>query len=161
MGGEDHGSTTLMQMLQGLEQMHLGMMVQAGGGLIQHHQLGLHRQDAGNGHALLLSKTQLLNGAIPQPLNVQRLEGLLDPHPCFIRGEALIQGAERDILKHRRRKELTLGLLQDQSHLGSPRPQRLAGIGHRLTLTLDGPPLGSQGPIEVQQQGGLARAVGA
>ncbi|MDT4829695.1 hypothetical protein FQZ97_631220 [compost metagenome] len=133
------------------------LRVERRGGLVEQHQLGLHRQGAGDGHALLLAAGELrrvVPGALGQADLGQQLAGQL--LGVGLLRAAYADGAEGDVLQggHLREQVELLedhaGLLADQPllHLGVV---DLEAVDVQLTATDDFQ------LVDAAQQGGLAR----
>ena len=126
VGDHDHRHAALGEVDHDVEDLldHLG--VEGGGGLVEEHHLGLHRERAGDGDPLLLAAGELggvLAGLVADPDPVEQLlrarlgVGLLDP--------ADLDRPERDVLEDRLVRE-EVEALEDHPDLGAQPGERLA-----------------------------------
>ena len=86
-------------------------------------------------------------------------QGLLHPLFHLIPGQAQIQRAKGHIVKHRRHEELVVRVLEHHAHRAPD--LRQSGGGQGKIPDADRPLAGCQIPVQMQEQGGLARPVGA
>ena len=89
--------------------------IEAGGRLIQQDDVRFHRQDGGDGDALLLAATQLIRRAIGQMGDVHLLQRDAHARRGLPRRPTHLQRAKRDVVVDRRAEELDVGILEDQS----------------------------------------------
>jgi hypothetical protein len=90
----------------------------------------------------------------------KRLQRLANPRLGIRLRQTQIQRSERDILPHGRGEQLIVRLLQHQPDPTPPLVERAPVVTGGATLHPNLAPGGPQGPIEVQQQRGLAGPVG-
>ncbi len=136
------------------------LRVQRGGHLVEQDQLGLHRQRAGNRHALLLAPGELARihaRLVGQANLAQQLDG-----GGLRLGAATAQYAQRrdgEVLQHRQvRKQVVL--LEDKAHALAQRNALglAAQLAHRDAANGDRALLRLQQAGDAAQDGGLARA---
>ena len=110
--------------------------VQAGGGLVQHEDAGLHGHDARHGHPALLAAGQLKGAAFQKGL-VQADKGGCFVHPLVDLGfvQAHVLGAKGDVFIAGLLKQLVLRVLEHQTGEETEIPDffraRPTGRGHQ------------------------------
>ena len=79
VGHEDAGDPDLVvQPAQPAAQLLAHLRVQGAEGLVEEQHLGLHRQGAGQGHALALAAGELRGVAVAQPVELHQLQEVGD-----------------------------------------------------------------------------------
>ena len=134
--------------------------VQAGGRLVQDEHLGPHGDDARDGHTPLLAARQR-KGRLPGERRVQadKVHGLAHAPLDLGVGQAHVVRAEGDVLGDGLLKELVFRILEHQA-------DGKAGLALALALLVPDRVAGQQDlargrlqkPVEVLDEGGLARA---
>ncbi len=90
--------------------------VKVGGGLVEDEHLGLEREDRGNGDLLLFSARERAELPIDQVRGSDRVQRPIYAPPDLGDGLTAIFQTKGDLIPHRRRTELRLGVLLDQAH---------------------------------------------
>ena len=133
--------------------------VQSGGGLVQNEHLGLHGDDACDGHPALLAAGELKGGlvqlVVPQANKVGR--GAHPPVDLLL-VKSHVGGTKGDVFIYRLFKQLVLRILEHQTHL-EPGHTGALGIGPDvLPLKEHLAGGGFQQAVEVLNKGGFPRA---
>jgi len=139
----------------------LHVCVQAGHRLVEQQHLWLHGQHTGDADTFFLAKTQLVHRPVDMLGHADRRQGLLHKLPYLVQVQPQIERPKRHVLVHVRGKQLPVGVLEHQPNPLSHPLQALAPVVDRLPLEKHLADLRAQQRVQVLQQGGLARAVGA
>ncbi len=161
MGDDDHRHAVGGQLAHDLQHLvdHLG--VERRGGLVEEHDLGVHRQRPGDRDPLLLAAGQLGGvlrrlGADADPLQ-QFLGG---PHGPVLGDAADLHLAEDHVLQHGLVGE-QVEALEDHADLG-PQPGQFPALGgQRAAVDGDRPGVDGLQPVDRPAQRGLSGAGGA
>ena len=156
VAGEDAG---VAEPGQQVDQPSARLRVQATGGFVHHQQVGRHGQDTGNRDTLLLAARQPVRRPGAHGPHAHALERFLHAGSTSASPQALIARTEGDVVKTEAMKSWSSGSWNTR-----PTVRRTAttldfvtGISQMRTS----PRVGWRVAIEVQQQRGLAGAVGA
>ncbi len=160
MGREDEAVLPLTPELAD-QHLHPGRVgrVQVRGRLVERDHLGPHREDARERGEPLLAAREVGRDPVREPGRTDRLERLERCRPRLFGGEPQVHRPERDVLDHGGGEELAVRVLED--HADRPPELPPPGVVHGLAADLDPPLLGHQRPVQVLDQGRLARAVRA
>ena len=132
MGGDDERLSPLVELIQHLHDLLRAGRIEIGGGLIQDHNLGLHGQDAGNGHPLLLPATQMVGRTALISGEAHILQSKAHVLFDLLGWISQIGRPEGDVLVNRRRKELVVRVLEDHAHCPAHLPQAGGIVLQRL-----------------------------
>lgn len=105
-----------MESIQYVGEICLHGNIEAGHRLVQNQYLGPHGQHPGDADTLFLTVTQIMDqfvGAICHPHRQQSL--FHPPSDCFV-VQSEVQRTKRNILPNACGKQLTVGILKDQTH---------------------------------------------
>jgi hypothetical protein len=151
-----------VQAEQDLGQLAASGRVQVGGRLVQDEDLRFHRQYGRHRDPAALAETEVLRRAAGDVEHADGLQGPLHPLVEFGAAQAQVGGAERDVLADGRHEELVVGVLEDDADPAPDLPQALLVLGvDELAAHVHRAETAVQDPVEVQDEGRLARPVGA
>ncbi|BAF58533.1 hypothetical protein PTH_0353 [Pelotomaculum thermopropionicum SI] len=162
VGHQHHrGALPAPELFDAVHQLPPAPRVQAGRGLVQDQHLRPHGQHARNGHPPLHAVAQGKGGQPAHRLRVQagQAQRLRRPLPGLVPAQSQVFQAEGHFRENRFFENLLLGLLENQPYLA---PYFPAGLLFGKVGAAD-PHLsrgGSQGAVEVLDQGGLPGARG-
>src|ERR1035437_8523585 len=165
VGGEDDRLSRRPEVAHQLEQPVPAARIEPGRGLVEEQKLGVHHQHRGDRDALLLPGRELVGRALDQLADLEQLGHVLDSILDLDRLETQLQRSEGDLLAYRRRKDLRVGVLEDEADPGT----EAAREAHVLELELahllaEGPvaaPVGKDQAGQDLEQRRLSAAVGA
>ena len=155
--GNQHG---LREFVQQVHQLAATARIEAGSGLVEHEQLRLHRQHGGDGDALLLADAEMVRDAVHVVAHIHGSECITHARAHFLLGQALVNRAERDVVEHRGREELVVGLLKNQADGGA----HLDEVGLRAVRHVDAADAhlagsGFENAVQMKNQRAFAGAV--
>ena len=102
--------------LEDVEQLAPGTRVEVGGRLVEHEQARAHGEHGGDRHAPALAHRQLERRPLGGALHADGGECLRHA-PLDLRArQALVERAERHVLRDGRHEELVVRVLEDESH---------------------------------------------
>ena len=84
------GDAAAGQLVHGAEHFLAALRVQLGGGFVQHQDVGVHDQHAGDGHALHLAARKVKGVAVAVLPDVQQFEGFLGAAVHLLPGDAQV-----------------------------------------------------------------------
>ncbi|MNQ84048.1 hypothetical protein D3C85_991660 [compost metagenome] len=168
MRDDQHGHAFVGQLLHGAQHFAGQLRVQRGRGFIEQHDVGLHRQRAGNRHALFLAARQargIVVALVQQANLAQQFFRLGDD----LRLAHALDGDRRfnDVLQHRHvreqveRLEHHAHLAADAAHVaiaGVVAAAVVTGAGHHFTFDFDAAFIDGLKVIQATQERALARA---
>lgn len=134
-----------------------GERVEVGGGLVEDHDRGVHGQHGGERHPPALADAQVVRRPGGGVGHADRGEALLDPGLELGAGEPEVRRAEGDVPADRGHEELVVGVLEDDADPSADLAEVVVVDGQAVHDDAAG--VGTQDPVEVQHEGGLARAV--
>lgn len=109
----------MSQLVHSAEYLFAALRIQLGSGFVQHDNVRLHHQNAGDCHTLHLTSRQVKGIAIPELPDVQQLQGIFGAAVHFGPGNAQVLHAEGhfliDVVLGAR--QLVEGVLEHQTHL--------------------------------------------
>ena len=158
VGDHHHGHALLGEVGHDLEHLVDHLRIQRGGRLVEKHDLRLHGQGAGDGHALLLAAGEIGGILVRLVGNAHALEQ--DARDLLRLGgrQPLHLGRrQRDVLQHRHVREEVEGL-EDHAHLGAEPREVHVGRGDALAVHQDLALLDGLEPIDAADEGALAGA---
>ena len=98
-----------------LDEPLLGAGVEGRGRLVEEQHFGVHDEDRRDRDPLLLPARQLVRRAVGELDDVEHRERVVDARVDLVAGQAHVQRAERDLLPHRRREHLRVGVLEHET----------------------------------------------
>ncbi len=156
MGRDD---ARVLEPLEQAEQAAARPRVEPARGLVHDEDARLHGEDGGDRDRPLLAAGEAVGRALREVLRADAREGLRDPRPHVLGREPEVQRPEAHILGDGRHEQLVVRVLEDHA-------DRPADVGQRVlcdrdAADVDGAVRRRQQAVQVQQQRGLAGAVGA
>jgi hypothetical protein len=150
---------------QGLEEVFefaAAARVESAGGFVQDEQVGLTGEQAGQAGAAFFTVAEVVGGAVGEVGHGDGGEGLFDAVPDFGFGQVELLGAEGDVLGDGGAEELVVRILEEQSDvLSDPWEVFRADVPAEDADLAVGPAVFGQDPVDVEEEGGFAGAVGA
>ena len=146
------------QLAHHLQHLFDHLRVQGRGRLVKEHDVGLHGQGAGDGHALLLTARELGRVFVglfgyPHPFQQFRRDPL-----CFVGGQfADFHGSQRDVAHHRQVGE-QVERLEDHAHVPADGVNVAHVVGQLNAIYNDVAPLVLLQAVDGADKGGLARS---
>ena len=115
------GDAAAGQLVHGAEHFLAALRVQLGGGFVQHQDVGVHDQHAGDGHALHLAARKVKGVAVAVLPDVQQFEGFLGAAVHLLPGDAQVLHSEGNFLIDvvLGAGKLVEGVLKDKAHLAA------------------------------------------
>jgi hypothetical protein len=159
VGGDDFGDG------EGLEEVFefaAATGVEVAGGLVEDEDGGLAGEDAGETDAAFFAAGEVMGEAVIEACQANLGEAFRDACGDFGRVEAELLGSEGDVFEDGGAEELIVGVLEEEADLAADGIEVVADGG--LAEDADGAVLGGffrEQAVEMEQQGGLAGAVGA
>ena len=95
--------------------------VEHGRRLVEHDALGLHGDDARDGHALLLSAGEQVRRVQAKIIHADLLQGCIHPCAYLLRRDAEILGREGYVILDDVGDDLVIRILKDHAHRGAHR----------------------------------------
>ncbi|KAF5043778.1 hypothetical protein DSECCO2_498760 [anaerobic digester metagenome] len=160
MGHAQHGHAVAGQALHDVQDLVDHFRVQGRGGFVEEHDLGLHGQSSGDGHALLLAARQfdgVLVGLVADAHPVEQAQGRL---LGFVLGDLLdLHGGQGDVLEHRQ-VGVEVELLEDDADLGAQGVQVLGFVRDVFAVDDDLAVVHVLEAVHAAHEGGFAGAAG-
>ena len=163
-----HGHALLGQGAHGAQHLARQFGVERRGGLVEQHDVGLHGQRPGDGHALLLPTRQARRVVVTLGTQAHFVQQHFRAGDGFVTGHAAHHhGRFDEVLQHREVREQVevlehhTGLAADAAHFGLADVRAVArGIRLRQGLAFDGDeaPVDGFQVVQAAQEGALARA---
>ena len=166
---DQHGAAFLGQHLHHAQHFAYQLGVKGRGGLVKQHHLGLYRQCAGNGHALLLAAAHVVGVAVFLALQAHQFEVLAGTGHGLVLAQAQHMHGHFDDVLHHRHMRPKVEVLEHHGQLaaqalellGVHRVQRAVAVGAQLQAFAsydDLPLLRLLQKVDAAQKGALARA---
>src|SRR5918992_2014951 len=134
VGHDGHRHSVARQVPHHVEHLPDHLRVQGGRGLVEEHELGLHRQRAGDRHALLLTAGEVCREGVSLLGHPDALEQALRPLTRLgLRQPLHLDRGHRQVLHDRLVRE-QVELLEDHADLRPHLVDGLAGLGDRLAV---------------------------
>ncbi len=157
MGGQEQGLALANQPAQALPDQMPGLRVEAGGGLVEDHQIGVVDQGAGQGQPAFHAAGQRGHQRLFLAGKAREVEQIVNPGFDFIPGQAEIAAVDEQVFPHR---EIRVQAVDLRYHT-DPRPGRAASGRHGLADQFHAAGIGRDQAQGQAQGGGLAGAIGA
>jgi hypothetical protein len=127
--------------------------------LVHDQDVGLHGEHRGDGHRALLAAGEVVGRALRQVLSPDARERGGDAGRDVGGREPEVERPEPHVLGHRRQEQLVVRVLEHHADGATDVGQR--PLGDRDAADVDAAAGGCEQPVEVQEEGRLAGAVGA
>ena len=151
-------SVPFLQTGDGVDDLPASLGIQHGGGLVQGQDLGLHGQDPGDGHPLLLAAGEQMRRVHAEIIHAHLLESGVHPLADLLRGDAQILRREGHVVLHHVGDDLVVRILENHAH-GAADVQELVLIGGVHVPDPDLAGGGQEDGVHVLEQGGFSGAV--
>ena len=118
VGGHDDGAALRMQLAQQPQELAAAAGVKAGNGLVEHEDVRLHGEHAGEGNAPLLAAGERKGGDVTHGLGVEAdaAYGFVNARGELRARDAEVSRAKGHVLANRAREQLALGILEHDAH---------------------------------------------
>ena len=159
MGNHQDGHPLVVQALQEFHDLRVVAVVLTGGGLVQNQNLGLHHQNGGDGHPLLLAVAQSGHGPVAEGIQTADFQRLLHPGADLLFGNAAVAQTQRHLIEDHALGDHLVGVLH---HIADAiRPFLDAQLHEIPAVQGQGSPLGRFKTADHLGKSGFSRAVGA
>ena len=98
--------------------------IEVGGRFVKDDEARPHGNDRGERQALLLPARERAGGVIQRNVESDQVEGLTDPRPDLLAGNAKVFAPEGDLISHAGEHHLRVGVLQNEARTTACRARR-------------------------------------